>query len=126
MLDADIASMQACQNDYFPDVCTVHRPNKIRNVAGGETATDTTPYVNLPCQATPRVLRQLSERIAGERIESGVRWVIVVPAGTLIKLDDTITVTEHGTGRVKTFTVNGIQADESWETAVMLECLFVS
>lgn len=124
--DRELARMQAEQLRFLPDKATVRRPVTTLNVAGGQTPTWTTPYVDYPCQASPRVLRQLTEKVEGGRPESGIRWVVVFPWGTILTNDDEVVVTEHGTGTVRTFEVNGVQSAESYETAVSAECLLIA
>lgn len=117
--------MRACEAAFLPDRATVHRPIETVNIAGATTTTDSTPYVGIPCEATPRVLRQLIEHIGGGRIESAVRWNVTMPYGTDILLNDVIHVTPAGLTSVMILEVNGLLSDESWETAVTAECMRV-
>jgi hypothetical protein len=126
--------MQATQEAYFPDLATVLRPNNASNIAGGRTKSTTPVYTNLPCQVSERVLRQLTEVLVGGRLESGIRWIVVLPINTLvggvstpivISNDDQIVVTEYRSGKTMTLEVNGVQVTESWETAMTVECQLI-
>jgi hypothetical protein len=131
-----IARMQAVQEMYLPDLADVQRPVNAQNAAGGIVDGMTTVYAAVPCQVSERVLRQLTEKIEGGRLESGIRWVIVFPinvrndANQLVPLvltnDDVIRTTEHRSGKQMTLQVNGVQFTESWETAITVECQLIS
>jgi len=128
-----IARMQAVQNRYFPDLADVHRPLTTQNLAGAVAKGDSIVYSQVPCQVSERVLRQLTEKITGGRLESGIRWVVVLPTflpGTLIPIqlsnDDVLFITEHRSGKTMTLQVNGVQVTESWETAMTVECQLVA
>ena len=128
-----IARMQAVQNRYFPDLADAHRPLTTQNLAGAVAKGDSIVYSQVPCQVSERVLRQLTEKISGGRLESGIRWVVVFPTylpGTLVPLrlinDDVLVITEHRSGKTMTLQVNGVQVTESWETAMTVECQLIA
>ena len=134
--EREIARMQAVQNRYFPDLADVHRPLTTQNLAGAVAKGDSIVYSQVPCQVSERVLRQLTEKITGGRLESGIRWVVVFPtflrdsAGVLSALqltnDDVLVITEHRSGKTMTLQVNGVQVTESWETAMTVECQLIA
>src|SRR5688572_9127753 len=88
----ELRKMRAAQDLFFPDTCTVVRVTETINDHGGVERTETNVYTDLPCEATPKVLRQLIEHVVGGSIVSAVRWNITMPFGTVIELNDRIIV----------------------------------
>jgi hypothetical protein len=134
--DREIARMQAVQEQYLPDLADVLRPTNTQNAAGGIQDGTFTAYAAVPCQVSERVLRQLTEKVEGGRLESGIRWVVVFPinvrdaANNLVPLaltnDDVLRTTEQRSGKQMTLQVNGVQVTESWETAMTVECQLIA
>jgi len=121
--ERELEHMRAVQLQFMPMTCTVKRPTSVKNAAGQNELTYVDVYTDLPCELTSKVLRQIIEHVAGGSIESGVRWNVTMPYGTVIELDDIIHVnTGHG---VEKYQVNGDQSTESYETATVAQCLKV-
>jgi hypothetical protein len=123
----ELKSMQAEQEKFMPDLADVIRPTFTSNAAGGQTRTDVTVYSQLKCEASPRVLRQLTTQIEGGRPESAVRWKAVFPFGTVLMPDDRLSITKQ-TPVDEPLLLNVIAtlAGESYETAVQVECLRIA
>ncbi len=117
--------MRMVQEEFLPDAADILRPDKIVTAVGGSTDIYVTVATGVPCQASPRVLRQLTERIAGGQIESGVRWVIVFALGVDVRLDDRLRIQIVGSDVANEFEVNGLQGPESWPSAFSVEALLV-
>jgi hypothetical protein len=122
--EREIEMMRAVQEDFLPSVCTVKRPVESINIAGSSTLTWTDVYTNLPCEVTPKVLRQIIEHEGGGQIQSAVRWNITMPYGTIIELNDRIHVQQSYSDE-SIYEVNGVQGEESYETATVAQCLKV-
>ena len=121
--ERELAQMRAVQLQFMPMTCTVKRPTETINPAGQTDTVEVDVYTDLPCELTPKVLRQIIEHFGGGSIQSGVRWNITMPYGTVIKLNDRIHVnTVNG---VEIYEVNGDQSTESYETATVAQCLKV-
>ena len=90
------------------------------------TKVDSIAYTAIACEASAKVLRQLIEHVGGGKIESAVRWNVVFPYGTIIQLDDILWVTAYGSTSVSKFEVNGTLSTESWESAVVAQCLKIA
>lgn len=120
---ADLASMAAEQALFMPDVATVVRQTITLDDAGDQVISEANAYTNRPCEATPRVLREIAERETGEEIKSGVRWNVVFALGTVIKTDDRLIVTNLETGLVQTLHVTAILAHETFSTGVAVNAV---
>lgn len=120
--DREIAAMQRVQIEFMPDRCNVLRPTGTRTIAGNVAKDFQAVYTNIPCEVTPKVLRQIVEHVGGGEIQSSLRWAITLPAGTLVKNDDRIEVLKTP---VETYEVSGVQHTESYETAPVVQCLRV-
>ena len=118
--------MQATQNRALPDLATVKRPTKTRNSTGGQTLTWTNAYTNIPCMSESRVLREIKEDTVGGIIQAGVRWVAKFAIGTVIMLDDVITVTEGQTGRTYSLQVTSELSPQSFGTVYGVQCIRIS
>jgi hypothetical protein len=120
----EIEAMRLVQEEFMPDTCTVQRPLMTINEAGSSTVTWTDVYTDLACEVTPKVLRQIIEHVGGGQVQSAVRWNVTMPYGTIIQLDDRITV-HSDIGNDGVYEVNGTQSVESYETATVAQCLKV-
>ena len=119
----ELSKMRDVQDVFMPDTCTIKRPTYTKNESGSQSITWTDVYTDLPCEVTSKVLRQIIEHIGGGSINSGVRWNVTVPYGTVIELDDKIYV--NSSNGTQIYQVNGVQSVESYETAVVAQCLRV-
>lgn len=73
-----------------------------------------------------RVLREIKEDTVGGIIQAGVRWVAKFAIGTVIMLDDVITVTEGQTGRTYSLQVTSELSPQSFGTVYGVQCIRIS
>ena len=122
--EKDVLAMRAVQEKFLPSVCTVKRPTDVINISGSSTTVWNDVYVDIPCEVTPKVLRQIVEHEGGGQIQSAVRWNVTFAFGTVIELNDRIHVAQdYSTESI--YEVNGVQGQESYETATVAQCLKV-
>lgn len=120
-----LTRMRRTQNSSLPDTCTVRRPSKVKNEAGGTIDTLVDVYTAIPVHAQPRVLREIKEDEVGGIIQAGVRWVCRFEFGVTVKLDDLLVVTETSTGRIYKLQVTSELSPQSYGTAYGVQCIRV-
>lgn len=79
----------------MPDRATVVRSAFLSDGAGGERATRTDVYVDLPCRIDPQkgiLADKVSERVVGGALTGIASYVLALPLGTLLENGDIIEV----------------------------------
>lgn len=95
-----------------PERCSILRPARISDEAGGFTETYDPVYTNIPSRVTPQGMQpwEKIDRI-GDRITSTSTFMIAMPAGTDCRPQDRIRVDTLGTS----YEVIGVNGPASFE-----------
>lgn len=105
---ADLAAMQAIQEEAMPTSCTVTSPGTATDGPGGRSYTSPTTATTT-CRTTPSSGKELE--IAG-RLTEQISYTITLPYGTAIENEHTITAAGE------TYEVIAVLDEGSYATAV--------
>lgn len=72
--------------------CDIQRRTRTTDGAGGFTASYATVYSNVKCRISPVRNDFQQERVIAERLGASTSWILSLPVGTDIKLNDRVII----------------------------------
>lgn len=110
----ELEAMREHAEITMPDSAVIERPSWVSDGGGGGTASFLA-VGTVPCRINPMVPPENAEVVAGNRLESNVRHVVSLPAGTEVRLTDRLSI-----GNVK-YSVSAIRGPRSFEITRRVE-----
>lgn len=111
---ADLADMRTVQESLLPGTAVVKRATSAQN-AIGEPALTWATQATADCRLRPPGLRP-DMRIVGEQVQSVANWVVTMAHDTDVQTGDRLEIASE------TYEVVAVWGDESWATAMRVEC----
>jgi len=108
--DDELADLASEQLAAMPDTCTITRPQRMSDHAGGETNTSTVVGA-VACRYEPESRRAVVAVVAGAVVTLAY-WTFTMPAGTDVRAGDLLTV------GARTFAVAGVLGPTSYQLAL--------